>query len=462
MEADREGEAEDRQRCGIPQALAPSPGKARDGASPAALYRAEVGGETMTRSVKTTMGVVFVLNTVFLPLDHLAFPQHAALFIGTRLALDVVLAIVFFRTAVRRPTGSAIASVLAMGAMLLTMVAADGGVSSEYTPGLVLLFCGIPVLLPLSGAQVSGTVAVLFGALCCLPIFTGLESWRGYFIGIFFPLSGGVVAVGSAMLLDRIRYIDFLRRRELEEAPDHLKELDRVKSRFTANVHHELRTPLTLMLAPLEGMLTGDFGAVSELQSGYMKSMHVNGLRLLKLINNLLDLAKIEGRQLEIHRRRVSMQELVSDTLCGARPLAERKGVALQMQGLEQLPVLHVDPEAIEKVLINLVGNALKFTQAGGRIDVGGETTPEGGVHLFVADSGLGIPPAQLERIFDRFSQVDSSSRRKFEGTGIGLSLVKELIELHGGRGWAESEGEGRGTQLHLTLPCGAADPDEG
>jgi signal transduction histidine kinase len=146
--------------------------------------------------------------------------------------------------------------------------------------------------------------------------------------------------------------------------------------------------------------------------------------------------------------------------VAGARPLAERKGVMLEIEGLEDLPEIHVDPEAFEKILVNLLGNALKFTERGGAIRVHGVREGQGGVHIVVADTGAGIPANQLERIFDRFAQVDASGTRKYEGTGIGLALVKELVELHGGRVWAESHGLGRGAQMHVVLPQGESDAE--
>ncbi len=207
-------------------------------------------------------------------------------------------------------------------------------------------------------------------------------------------------------------------------------------------------------------MLSGEFGELSELQRSYLKTIHTNGLRLLKLINNLLDLAKIEGEQLRVERRPVRVGTIVEEIVAGARPLAERKGVAFEVRALETLPVIHVDPEALEKVVVNLVGNALKFTEAGGRIVVFGQECEEGSVRLTVEDTGIGIPPEHLERIFDRFAQVDGSSTREHEGTGIGLALAKELVELHGGRIWAESDGPGRGTRVHVVLPRGEPDID--
>src|SRR5262249_25455212 len=155
-----------------------------------------------------------------------------------------------------------------------------------------------------------------------------------------------------------------------ERARDELKELDAAKSRFTANIHHELRTPLTLTLAPVEAMLGGDFGELNGMQRSYLQTVQSNGLRLLKLINNLLDLAKIESKRLRVQRGPVPLAELTEGIVAGARPLAERKGVSLEVEGLAELPEIHADPEAFEKILVNLLGNALKFTERGGAIRV--------------------------------------------------------------------------------------------
>jgi signal transduction histidine kinase len=185
--------------------------------------------------------------------------------------------------------------------------------------------------------------------------------------------------------------------------------------------------------------------------------MHVNALRLLKLINNLLDLAKIDSQQLELHRRPMESARLGEDMVAGARPMAERKRVELTCVGVESLPLVHADPDALEKVFTNLIGNSLKFTDPGGSITARGGTEGDG-VHFVVTDTGVGLPPDQVDRIFDRFAQVDMSATRKHEGTGIGLSLSRELVELHGGRIWAESEGLGHGTAVHFVIPLGEED----
>jgi signal transduction histidine kinase len=208
----------------------------------------------------------------------------------------------------------------------------------------------------------------------------------------------------SCALLDRMRFSDFKQRRALERASHELRELDRSKSRFTANIHHELRTPLTLMLSPLEALMSGDFGEIPKPVVAAMRTMRANGLRLLKLINNLLDLAKIENESLSIRRMPVRLVERVTELIEGARPMAERKGIELRLEGFEEMPVVYVDSDAFEKIVVNLVGNSLKFTDQG-QIVVSGEVCDEG-VHISVADTGIGIPREQLDKVFDRFAQV--------------------------------------------------------
>jgi signal transduction histidine kinase len=160
-----------------------------------------------------------------------------------------------------------------------------------------------------------------------------------------------------------------------------------------------------------------------------------------------------------VRRVPLDLGRLLSDVVAGARAMAERKGVALALDApAEGLPI-HADPEALEKVFVNLIGNALKFTDAGS-ITVGVAAESDGGAHVRVRDTGIGIPPDQLVKVFDRFAQVDGSATRRHEGTGIGLSLVRELVTLHGGRAWAESAGEGQGTTMHVALPRGEADAE--
>jgi len=412
----------------------------------------------MGRSVRTAAFVIFAISTVFIAVDFLIFPERARGFLPVRLGFNIVLGVVYFRECYRHPVASGLVTILGCGAMLLTLIYGTGGPNSEYYTGLVLLFTGFPVLVPFSAVQAAWIVALLFGVFAASPLFApSSPDWNIYYLHSFFLGAAAFASVVSSSLLDGFRFTDFKQRRELERTSDELKELDRTKSRFTANIHHELRTPLTLVLSPLEAMLGGEFGEVSERARGYLHTMEVNALRLLKLINNLLDLAKAESQELHLRRTRLDPGRVLVDVVTGARPMAERKKVMLETFGLDNLPTINADPDALEKIVMNLVGNALKFTDANGRIEVTAKCEDDG-IRITVSDTGIGILPNQLDRIFDRFAQVDTSATRKHEGTGIGLSLVKELVQLHAGRVWAESEGLGEGARFHVFLPRGEED----
>jgi signal transduction histidine kinase len=411
----------------------------------------------MVRSLRTTTLFVVVVNTAFAALDYASHPESFGMLLAVRMAWNAAMAAVFALASRFDPLRMLQAGVMASGAALLALIAAAGGLSSDYWPGIMILFVGIPVFLPVSGAQAAGMSAVLLTGFALIPVFTGESlALREYLAPVFFASAAAVECVASSALLDRLRIAEFIQKREIEEARDHLSEMDKVKARFTANVHHELRTPLTLTLAPLESLLAGDFGELSPTQSSYLRTMHTNALRLLKLINNLLDLAKIESGQIEIHREPLDVSRLVQDLAEGAKPLAQKKGIDLDLR-LEGGVHVNADRDAIEKVVMNLLGNALKFSEPGDRVALTLEQEGEA-VHCAVHDSGPGLEREQLKRIFDRFAQVDTSATRKHEGTGIGLSLSKELVELHGGEIWAESEGLGKGATVHFWLPRGEAD----
>ena len=423
-------------------------------------YRKEVEGERMARSLRAGCAVVALLSAAFIPVDYAIFRDRFIAMLLFRLFCNGAMVLIIVRTARTHPLESAIVGCLITGAMLLTVIEAAGGITSDYSPGLMLLFLGMPVLLPFTAFQAGLIVATLTSALASLPLFSGPAiDVESYCLHLVFPVAAGIESIAASALLERMRFADFRRRRQIEKTRDELKELDREKSRFTANIHHELRTPLTLMLAPVDGILAGDFGDIPDLPRSYLKSVQSNGERLLKLINNLLDLAKIEGKKYRIHKQATRLDELIERLVASAKPLADRKGILLSTSGLSDFPLVFIDPEAMEKIVANLLGNALKFTDSGGYVSVVGSCDGNNGVQIAVTDKGTGLAEDQLERIFDRFAQVDTSSTRKYEGTGIGLALVRELVTLHDGRVWATSKGLGHGAEIHIYIPCG--EPDE-
>jgi len=226
---------------------------------------------------------------------------------------------------------------------------------------------------------------------------------------------------------------------ELEKANSRLKDLDRYKTQFFANITHELKTPLTLILAPTEAILRNELGRFDEQQQEYFRRIYQNGLRLMRLISDLLDLAKLEDSKLRLKLDDVDLVEYLNGLLEGIRPLAERKSIQLEMSVTGHDSTISADRHRLEQIFVNFLSNAVKFTGEGGQIRVLVEGTHDD-VHICVQDSGVGIPADKVASIFERFSQVDGSSTRKYGGTGIGLALARELTQLHGGTIWAESD----------------------
>jgi signal transduction histidine kinase/ligand-binding sensor domain-containing protein/DNA-binding response OmpR family regulator len=256
----------------------------------------------------------------------------------------------------------------------------------------------------------------------------------------------------------------------LEQQARRLRELDEAKSRFFANISHEFRTPLTLVLGPLEDLRRGRGGTVDEAGAGQVEMALRNGRRLLDLIEQILELARLESGQMEVHPRRGDFTAWCSRLVESFRSAAEQKGIHLHHHHPEHPVHARFDPQLLETAVLNLLSNALKFTPSGGRVDVrtgllAGDSGPR--PFLEVTDDGPGIPPASLAHVFERFFRVDDAGPTRQPGTGIGLALARELAELHGGTLEVESE-EGRGSTFTLVLPAvaeaegGAEVPDPG
>src|SRR3989442_3664913 len=280
--------------------------------------------------------------------------------------------------------------------------------------------------------------------------------FRMFFNNLYFLVLTGVIVVCGNFLFNRLRFREFVLRFELdkskkllEESNQKLTELDQVKSRFFANISHELRTPLTLLIAPLENLLHR-FNVDRDTKE-LLGTMHSNGMRLLKLINDLLDLVRLESGRMEVKHDPLEVSEFVKGLASAARQVADDKRMRLQTFIAPELGAVLGDRDKLEKIVLNLVFNALKFTPSGGRVDLRAEKQGEQFV-LIVADTGMGISEKNLPFVFDRFWQADGSSKRKYQGVGIGLSLVKELVEIQGGTVEVLSQ-ENKGTTFTVRLP---------
>ena len=241
----------------------------------------------------------------------------------------------------------------------------------------------------------------------------------------------------------------------IEVQAEQLRELDRVKTRFFSNISHEFRTPLTLNIGPLENALSGLYGPIPDALRGQLTIMLRNARRLLRLINQLLDLSKLEHGGLELHTKRLDLAEFARGVAMSFSGYMEQAGIDLAFDVPDGVIAASFDPEAMEKVLFNLMSNAVKFTPQEGRIKLAiSGPSADGNAEMRISDSGIGIDAAELPHIFDRFHQAEGSSSSVQQGTGIGLALVKELVELHGGSIGVESE-IGRGTTFTISIPVG-------
>lgn len=236
------------------------------------------------------------------------------------------------------------------------------------------------------------------------------------------------------------------------------REMDRLKSRFFANISHEFRTPLTLILGPVEKMLSKTKG--TEFKND-LKLIRRNARRLFNLINQLLDLSKLEANKMIVKASQYNIVSFIKGMVMSFISLAERKDILLKINSQETDIPVYFDRDMMNKIICNIVSNAFKFTERSGSIQVDIRRKPanenDSGneyVEITIRDTGIGIPPERLDKIFDRFYQVDSSHTREREGTGIGLSLTKELVELHKGEISVSSEA-GKGTKFTLLFPLG-------
>ena len=270
--------------------------------------------------------------------------------------------------------------------------------------------------------------------------------------------------LGFALLLGTSRNEIIKRERlktkaKLKEAEaEKYHELDNLKSRFFANISHEFRTPLTLLLGPLEKRI---LAAIDPIDKTELSIMHRNATRLLTLVNQLLDLSRLEAGTLNLKVRYQSLNKFIPSIASQFSSMADSKAIHFEVR-IEDTVELYFDPDKLEQIITNLLSNAFKFTPSGGRITVSiSQQNPaprfkEGYAEIRIEDSGPGIEKEHIERIFDRFYQADTSSTRSYEGSGIGLALTKELVELHHGMIGVTST-PGTGTCFTIQFPLGSA-----
>ena len=237
---------------------------------------------------------------------------------------------------------------------------------------------------------------------------------------------------------------------ELVRLNDQLAQTSKAKSEFLANMSHELRTPMNAILGFTEMLLDGLYGEVPAVLKEPLTDIQVNGRHLLRLINDVLDLSKIEAGRMELSLGEYSVREVVDIVQLSLRSLAAEKNLEFTTSVPDNIPVAFGDNRRLAQCLMNLAGNAIKFTKKG-RVEIGVQLSGDELVYR-VVDTGIGIPKEELENVFTEFRQVDATVTREFGGTGLGLSITKKFVEMHGGRIWVESE-FGKGCTFYFAVP---------
>jgi signal transduction histidine kinase len=396
-------------------------------------------------------------------LDYFVYPGKLKLFLLLRLACAALavglLLLHITKLGHRHYRLLGVPTAMLPAFFIAWMIFFTEGASSPYYAGLNLILLAASVVVrwnTIESLIAVGSVLLMYLAACFLknsPVELSMIFNNLYFL----TLTGIIVVVGNHFFT-QLRVQEFTARyqldkskTELEQTNRKLVELDRLKSRFFANISHELRTPLTLMISPLETLMRRLDRSRDPKSFDLLETMHGNGLRLLNLVNDLLALIRLEAGRMETKSEPLAAAEFIKGLASAVRQMAVEKNIALETEVDAGVGVILTDRDKLEKIVLNLLFNALKFTPDGGRVWLRGERDGDQFV-LTVGDTGVGIAEKNLPFVFDRFWQADNSSKRKFQGVGIGLALVKELTEMMTGTVVVHSQ-EGRGAAFTVRLP---------
>ena len=393
-------------------------------------------------------------------LDWLDYPNQLRFFLTVRaigtLAILTAGAVTYFTRNYRVVIVCESLNTVAL-AWNLSIIAHATGQKSPIFAGLMLIqvFAAVLTTMPFWTMALVNALIVA-GYLVPLVRYPVLDVHA--MAGNLFLLGGGAIASSlGAGIRGRLARREFLSRRANERANAELKSLQETKDQMFQNVSHEFRTPLTLILAPVERWLANPAQMAGEAGTG-LTSIRRSALRLLNLINDLLELARLgsaDGVEQSLPRVPENVRELLERLADDVRPLAGQKGVGFEVRLADGPLFYQVPARSLEKIVLNLLSNALKFTPAGGKVGLQAQVAPDGALTISVSNSGIGIPPEAHARIFERFRQVDGGTARRYGGTGIGLALVAELARTMDAELALESV-PGQGSSFSVRLPATA------
>ncbi|OFX23176.1 MAG: hypothetical protein A2V77_11440 [Anaeromyxobacter sp. RBG_16_69_14] len=423
--------------------------------------------ERNRRGTRTLLWIHLGLYPTFGVLDSVLAPRAALPWLfGTRGLVTVVSLAMFWIVRSRAFESNAdwfASAFIVLGASGISfMTVFMGGLASPYYAGLTLYVVAIGLLFVWPARVIAFTHASIVGSFLVTNVLLGTIGHRSTALSnlAFLSATALISGIGQALL-----YRTHQKQHEqqvrleratanLERAHAELQQLDQFKSRFFANMTHELRTPLAIVLTPIELMLQGEMGEFTESQRSSFQTMFKSGLKLLKLINNLLDLSRLEESRLQL---KVEEHELVGYLRAlseQTQVLARRKSIALEFHPHVQSATVWCDLERLERVFVNLLSNAIKFTPPGGHVEVS-LSERQDAIEVVVQDDGPGFPSGEEAKVFERFYQVEMAGTRQHGGAGIGLALARELVLLHGGTIEARSGGQ-KGARFTVALRKGS------
>lgn len=430
-----------------------------------AKYEREVSAVNARRAA--ALAAIFML--VGGTLDIVVFPEYLTLFFVIRAVCSLLLILIYMhlRVADQKKSGNLFAGWIALLPIIsiCMMIYFTGGGNSIYYAGLNLVLVGLSLLLRWNfrrSAIMTMTCAVCYTASVLLSFETA--NFNILFNNSYFLFVTSVFVIAGSYFYERLRLSEFALRAEVEQSRETLRsqfqrlgELDEAKTRFFANISHELRTPLTIMLGITERLGATTRGAHEDPKNTEMITLlEQNGLRLMKLIDDLLDLVRFDTGHADLNFQPTPIKAHFEGLMKSLRHVSEQDSVALIWTCEADQPGILLDRDKFDKIILNLVINAIKFTPSGGTIDVDVKIAKKR-LELSVNDTGVGIPNDNLERIFDRFWQVDTSSTRKFQGSGIGLALVRSVTESLLGEVKVTSR-IGQGTCFTVSFPVESVD----
>ncbi len=331
--------------------------------------------------------------------------------------------------------------------------------------GILMLRPGIGVFGILSAPNLGGAMARrLFPVMLIVPVLLGLLTLWLAQASLLYPaaqtaalvtLTGPIFAVATLIASRRLETTSVAlmeRSRDLELARTEAEDANRAKSVFLANMSHELRTPLNAIIGFSEILKASAFGPLSARYSEYAGDILASGSHLLEVVNQILDLAKVEARELELIEDRISLKALGESCFVVFRERAAKEGIDLRCEAPADFPEIVADEVRMKQILLNLLSNAVKFNAPGGKVTLGACVDGDGRARIWVGDTGIGMSEEDLRTVFTPFRQIDGGLARRREGTGLGLPLARALVERHGGSLDLESR-RGVGTTATITLP---------